>query len=139
MEINFTGARVNVFPRSARKCDAVSYRSGFNVAVAIRLPGRYRGGGFIVARANFQGGGHIHGSAVNRLAAIGIGGNRVSKEINFLINWQTVGKETGVRRLNTQLYANAGCAGWRARIAQLDDLNYQGYFRWPVGRLTMRR
>ncbi len=45
--------------------------------------GRYRGGGFIVARANFQGGRHIHGSAVNRLAAIGIGGNRVSKEINF--------------------------------------------------------
>ncbi|EHC42122.1 hypothetical protein SeGA_0013, partial [Salmonella enterica subsp. enterica serovar Gaminara str. A4-567] len=28
MEINLTGARVNVFPRSARKCDAVSYRSG---------------------------------------------------------------------------------------------------------------
>ncbi len=38
---------------------------------------------FYIARANFQGGRHIHGSAVNRLAAIGIGGNRVSKEINF--------------------------------------------------------
>ncbi len=58
------------------------------------LPGRYRGGGFI-ARANFQGGGHIHGSAVNRLAAIGIGGNSVSKEINFDFDWQPFGKETG--------------------------------------------
>ncbi len=41
----------------------------------IRSPGCYRGGGFIVARATFRVV-DISGSAVNRLAAIGIGGNR---------------------------------------------------------------
>ncbi len=86
----------------------------------IRWPGRYRGGGLLVARANFQGGRHIHGYAVNRLAAIGICGNRVSKEINFLIDWQTVGKETGVRRMNTQVIDNDGGVGGGASTGEMD-------------------